>query len=68
MVSFRQRSIEKQFASILENHMALTNSGSSSNLLMIATIIANKRHAENFKIILPVAGFPTTRPRSPTRS
>lgn len=52
---------EKQFASILgKSHGIVTNSGSSSNLLMIATIIANKRHAENFKIILPVAGFPTT--------
>lgn len=52
---------EKRFPTLLgKTHGIVTNSGSSSNLLMVAAMMANKTFASKFKVILPVAGFPTT--------
>lgn len=54
---------EREFRSHLgKNHGALTNSGSSANLLMITALRSKKLYGfeKGTKIITPVAGFPTT--------
>lgn len=54
---------ERQFKDHLgKNHGALTNSGSSANLLMVTAMKSRKLWAipEGTTVITPVAGFPTT--------
>ena len=54
---------EKQFPPLLgKNHGIITNSGSSANLLMMAAIKSRKlwNFPKGTKVIVPVAGFPTT--------
>jgi len=54
---------ERQFRSKLgKNHGALTNSGSSANLLMISALKSKKLYnlPVGTKVITPAAGFPTT--------
>jgi CDP-6-deoxy-D-xylo-4-hexulose-3-dehydrase len=54
---------EKKLASLFgKNHALLTNSGSSSNLLMMSAL-KSKRYLnlpEGTKVLTPIAGFPTT--------
>ena len=54
---------EKKLAHLFgKNHGLLTNSGSSSNLLMMAAL-KSKRYlnlSEGTKVLTPIAGFPTT--------
>ena len=54
-----EREFPKQFG---KTHGILTNSGSSSNLLMMASLTSKRGH--NFprgtKVLMPIAGFPTT--------
>ena len=52
---------EKRFPPLLgKTHGIVTNSGSSSNLLMMAAMCSRKRWAPLYRVICPVAGFPTT--------
>lgn len=54
---------EQKFPSLLgKNFGILTNSGSSSNLLMMSALTSKRGHAlqKGTKVITPVAGFPTT--------
>lgn len=53
---------EKQFPKLVNRqHGIVTNSGSSSNLLMVATLKSKKLWGyKNEYIVTPVAGFPTT--------
>jgi dTDP-4-amino-4,6-dideoxygalactose transaminase len=52
---------EHRFPPLLgKSHGVITNSGSSANLLMIAAMMAGKSWAKKYKVIVPVAGFPTT--------
>ena len=52
---------EKRFPAIVgKTHGVVVNSGSSANLLMMAAIISQKSWAHKFRVIVPVAGFPTT--------
>lgn len=54
---------ERKFKSRLgKDYGALTNSGSSANLLMVSALKSKRLHAlpEGTKVITPVAGFPTT--------
>lgn len=45
-----------------KNHGILTNSGSSSNLLMMATLTSKRGYnlPKGTKVLMPIAGFPTT--------
>lgn len=54
-----ERSFPKQFG---KEHGILTNSGSSSNLLMMASLTSKRGHhlPKGTKVLMPVAGFPTT--------
>lgn len=54
-----EREFPKQFA---KPHGILTNSGSSANLLMMASLTSKRGHAlpKGTKVLMPVAGFPTT--------
>ena len=49
----------KQFG---KNHGILTNSGSSSNLLMMASLTSKRGYhlPKGTKVLMPIAGFPTT--------
>lgn len=54
---------ERQFPRLFgKNHGIVTNSGSSSNLLMMSAMTSKRGH--NFppgtKVLMPIAGFPTT--------
>ena len=54
---------EKRFPPLFgKTHGILTNSGSSSNLLMMSALTSKRGH--NFppgtKVLMPIAGFPTT--------
>ena len=54
---------EKRFPALFgKTHGILTNSGSSSNLLMMSTLTSKRGH--NFprgtRVLMPIAGFPTT--------
>lgn len=52
---------EKRFPPLLgKDGGIVTNSGSSSNLLMWAAVMSRKSFAKKFKVCVPVAGFPTT--------
>jgi CDP-6-deoxy-D-xylo-4-hexulose-3-dehydrase len=52
---------EKRFPPLLgKKHGVVVNSGSSANLLMVAAMIARKSLDPQTKVIVPVAGFPTT--------
>lgn len=52
---------EKEFPSIVgKNYGIVTNSGSSSNLLMVAALMDSYDLKSGDKVIVPVAGFPTT--------
>ncbi len=52
---------EKEFPKLLgKSHGIVTNSGSSSNLLMMETAKKYFDLSDGDKIIIPVAGFPTT--------
>lgn len=54
---------EREFRSLLgKQHGALTNSGSSANLLMVSALKSKRLYGfePGTKIITPVAGFPTT--------
>jgi len=54
---------EKQFPSQFgKQHGILTNSGSSSNLLMMASLTSKRGYnlQKGTKVLVPVAGFPTT--------
>ena len=54
---------EKKFPKLFgKDHGVLTNSGSSSNLLMMSALTSKRLHAfpKGTKVIVPVAGFPTT--------
>jgi CDP-6-deoxy-D-xylo-4-hexulose-3-dehydrase len=54
---------EQKFPKLLgKNFGILTNSGSSSNLLMMAALTSKRGHnlSKGTKVITPVAGFPTT--------
>jgi len=54
---------ENKFSKLFEKkHGILTNSGSSSNLLMMLAMTSKKLHnfPKGTKVITPVAGFPTT--------
>jgi len=54
-----ERQFPKQFG---KEHGILTNSGSSSNLLMMASLTSKRGHhlPKGTKVLMPVAGFPTT--------
>ena len=45
-----------------KKHGVLTNSGSSANLLMMASLTSKRGHnlPKGTKVLMPVAGFPTT--------
>ena len=45
-----------------KKHGVLTNSGSSSNLLMMASLTSKRGHnfPKGTKVLMPIAGFPTT--------
>ena len=54
---------EKRFPPLLgKTHGILTNSGSSSNLLMMSTLTSKRGHnfPKGTKVLMPIAGFPTT--------
>ncbi len=54
---------ERRFRSLLgKDHGALTNSGSSANLLMVSSLKSKRlwNLPQKTKVITPVAGFPTT--------
>jgi CDP-6-deoxy-D-xylo-4-hexulose-3-dehydrase len=54
---------EREFPKFFgKNHGILTNSGSSSNLLMMASLTSKRGHhlPKGTKVLMPVAGFPTT--------
>jgi CDP-6-deoxy-D-xylo-4-hexulose-3-dehydrase len=54
-----ERLFPKQFG---KKHGIVTNSGSSSNLLMMASLTSKRGHhfPKGTKILMPIAGFPTT--------
>ena len=54
-----ERSFPKQFG---KDFGILTNSGSSSNLLMMATLTSKRTYnlQKGTKVLMPIAGFPTT--------
>ncbi len=54
-----ERSFPKQFD---KEHGILTNSGSSSNLLMMASLTSKRGYnlPKGTKVLMPIAGFPTT--------
>jgi CDP-6-deoxy-D-xylo-4-hexulose-3-dehydrase len=54
-----ERTFPKHFG---KDHGILTNSGSSSNLLMMASLTSKRGHhlPKGTKVLMPVAGFPTT--------
>jgi len=54
-----EKEFPKQFG---KNHGILTNSGSSSNLLMLATLTSKRGYnlPRGTKVLMPIAGFPTT--------
>ena len=54
---------ERKLASLFgKNHALLTNSGSSSNLLMMSALKSKRflNLPEGTKVLTPIAGFPTT--------
>ena len=54
---------ERLFPKLMgKSNGVLTNSGSSSNLLMLAALMSKKLYnlPKNTKVIVPIAGFPTT--------
>jgi len=54
---------EKQFPKQFQkNYGILTNSGSSSNLLMMSTLTSKRGRnlPKGTKVLMPIAGFPTT--------
>lgn len=54
---------EKEFPKHFgKSHGILTNSGSSSNLLMMASLTSKRGHnlPKGTKVLMPIAGFPTT--------
>lgn len=54
---------EKKFSKYFnKNFGILTNSGSSSNLLMMASLTSKRGHnlPKGTKVLMPIAGFPTT--------
>lgn len=54
-----EKEFPKQFG---KKHGILTNSGSSSNLLMMATLTSKRGYnlPKGTKVLMPIAGFPTT--------
>lgn len=54
-----EKSFPQQFG---KTHGILTNSGSSSNLLMMASLCSKRGYnfAKGTKVLMPIAGFPTT--------
>jgi CDP-6-deoxy-D-xylo-4-hexulose-3-dehydrase len=54
-----EREFPKQFG---KDNGILTNSGSSSNLLMMASLTSKRGHnlPKGTKVLMPIAGFPTT--------
>lgn len=54
-----ERAFPKQFG---KDNGILTNSGSSSNLLMMASLTSKRGHnlPKGTKVLMPIAGFPTT--------
>jgi CDP-4-dehydro-6-deoxyglucose reductase, E1 len=54
-----EREFPQQFG---KTHGILTNSGSSSNLLMMASLTSKRGHnlPKGTKVLMPIAGFPTT--------
>lgn len=54
-----ERQFSKEFG---KKHGILTNSGSSANLLMMASLTSKRGHAlpKCTKVLMPIAGFPTT--------
>jgi CDP-6-deoxy-D-xylo-4-hexulose-3-dehydrase len=54
-----ERKFPKEFG---KNHGILTNSGSSSNLLMMASLTSKRGYnlPKGTKVLMPIAGFPTT--------
>jgi CDP-6-deoxy-D-xylo-4-hexulose-3-dehydrase len=54
-----EREFPQQFG---KAHGILTNSGSSSNLLMMASLTSKRGHClpKGTKVLMPIAGFPTT--------
>ncbi len=54
-----ERRFPKEFG---KNYGILTNSGSSSNLLMMATLTSKRGYnlPKGTKVLMPIAGFPTT--------
>lgn len=54
-----ERAFPKQFG---KDHGILTNSGSSSNLLMMASLTSKRGYnlPKGTKVLMPIAGFPTT--------
>jgi len=54
-----EKEFPKQFG---KQHGILTNSGSSSNLLMMATLTSKRGYnlPKGTKVLMPIAGFPTT--------
>ena len=52
---------EKKFPPLLgQKHGVVVNIGSSANLLMMAALMSRKSLAPQTKVVVPVAGFPTT--------
>jgi CDP-6-deoxy-D-xylo-4-hexulose-3-dehydrase len=54
---------EREFPKQFDKHNGiLTNSGSSSNLLMMASLTSKRGHnlPKGTKVLMPIAGFPTT--------
>jgi len=54
-----EREFPRQFG---KTHGILTNSGSSSNLLMMSALTSKRSHnfPKGTKVLMPIAGFPTT--------
>jgi CDP-6-deoxy-D-xylo-4-hexulose-3-dehydrase len=54
-----EKEFPKQFG---KNHGILTNSGSSSNLLMMSSLTSKRGYnfPKGTKVLMPIAGFPTT--------
>ena len=55
------REFERRFPPLIgKSHGVVVNSGSSANLLMMAAISSAVSWRDKLKVIVPVAGFPTT--------
>jgi len=63
VMGLKSMQFEKKFSRYFDKNFGiLTNSGSSSNLLMMASLTSKRGHnlPKGIKVLMPIAGFPTT--------